>query len=40
VTVSLLVCMAVVLFSCLCLFELAVHCVNEVVYYVRESKGL
>lgn len=37
VTVSLLFCMAVILFSCLCLFELAIQCVNEAIRFMREE---
>ena len=37
VTVSLLFCMAVILFSCLCLFELAIQCVNEAIQFMREE---
>jgi hypothetical protein len=38
VTVSLLICMVAILFSCLCLFELVIQCVNEVIIYLQSFK--
>ncbi len=35
VTISLMLCMAAVLFSCLCLFELAIQCINEAARFIR-----
>ncbi len=35
VTISLLICMAIVLFSCLCLLELVIECGSELYYYLN-----
>jgi hypothetical protein len=38
VTIALLICMAAILLSCLCLFELVVQCVNELMIYLKTFK--
>jgi hypothetical protein len=35
VTISLMLCMAAILFSCLCLFELVIQCINEAARFIR-----
>ena len=37
VTVSLLICMAIILFSCVCLLELVIQSVNEAMDFVKVS---
>jgi hypothetical protein len=40
VTISLLICMAVVLFSCVCFLELVIQCANEAFYYVKGERQI
>ena len=39
VTVSLLICMAAILFSCMCLLELLIQFANETMHYLKTFKG-
>ena len=40
VTVSLLICMVMVLFLCASLLELVIYCANEAGYYLKNKFGL
>lgn len=40
VTIALLICMAGILLSCLCLFEMVVQCINELMVYLKTFKEM
>ena len=40
VTISLLICMAIILFSCACLLELVIQCGSELYYYLKGDRQI